>query len=77
MATRNSKKRRSLPKLSAPSLKNLPTPNLQKLPSPKDLMPNGDVLEWLEGKAKTMGDTGYRVAELSSEAQKVKKSVTK
>ena len=69
VAARNSKKRRSFP--------TLPTPNLKKLPSPKELMPKGDALGWIEGKAKTMGDASHRVAELSSEAQKIKKSIEK
>ena len=68
-AARNSKKRRSFP--------TLPTPSLKKLPSPKELMPKGDALGWIEGKAKTMGDASHRVAELSSEAQKIKKSIEK
>ena len=69
VAARNSKKRRSFP--------TLPTPNLKKLPSPKELMPKGDALGWIEGKAKTMGDAIHPVAELSSEAQKIKKSIEK
>lgn len=66
VAARNSKKRRSFPTL-----------NLKKLPSPKELMPKGDALGWIEGKAKTMGDASQRVAELSSDAQKIKKSIEK
>jgi hypothetical protein len=69
IAARSSSKRRSFPKL--------PTPNLKKLPSPKSMMPNGDALDWVESKAKTLGDAGYRVAALSSDAQKVKKGLKK
>jgi hypothetical protein len=52
---------------------NLPTPTLKKLPVPKK---RGSTVKWVEEKAKEVGDAGYRVAELTSEVEKVQKSFT-
>jgi hypothetical protein len=40
-------------------------------------LPSADTaLDWVEDKATTFGDAGYRVAKLSSQARNVKKSVS-
>jgi hypothetical protein len=37
--------------------------------------PDGSTIDWVEQKAKDVGDAGYRVAELASEARDVQKAV--
>jgi hypothetical protein len=38
--------------------------------------PDGSTIDWVESKAKGVGDAGYRVAELASEARDVQKAVS-
>jgi hypothetical protein len=38
--------------------------------------PDGSSIDWVEEKAKGVGDAGYKVAELASEARGVQKAVS-
>jgi hypothetical protein len=38
--------------------------------------PDGSTIDWIEEKAKGVGDAGYRVAELASEARGIQKTVS-
>jgi hypothetical protein len=42
-----------------------------------DLPKADDAIDWIEEKAKVLGDTGYKVAEASSQARSAKKAVSK
>lgn len=55
--------------LSAPALKK----SLKGISLPK---PDGSMIDWVEEKAKGVGDAGYRVAEMTSDARRVKKAVS-
>ncbi|MFL5970698.1 MAG: hypothetical protein ACJ74L_13970 [Gaiellaceae bacterium] len=71
-AARGSKRRG--PKLPRPKL-NLSRPSLPKSMSlPKS---GGSTAAWVGEKAKTLGDAGHRVADMSSDAAKVEKSLRK
>jgi len=50
----------------------MPKVNLSKV----DLPDAEDAIDWVEEKAKDVGDAGYRVAELSSQARNVRKMVS-
>lgn len=55
----------------------LPKPDLKKGLS-KVSMPKLDdsSIDWVEEKAKGLGDAGYRVAEMTAQARKVRKAVS-
>ena len=69
VAARNAKRSRSrLPRLKL----SLPRPKSMSLPKS-----GGSTVAWVGEKAKEVGDAGYRVADLTSEAAKVEKSLRK
>jgi hypothetical protein len=55
----------------------LPKPDLKKglksLPKPKL---DASSIDWVEEKAKSLGDASYRVAEMTDQARKVRKAVS-
>jgi hypothetical protein len=58
----------------------LPTPNLKRLPRPKSVsLPksHGSTAAWVGEKAKTLGDAGHRVADMTDQVAKVEKSLRK
>ena len=55
--------------LSAPALKK----SLKSINLPK---PDASMIDWVEEKAKGVGDAGYRVADMTSDARRVKKAVS-
>jgi hypothetical protein len=57
------------PKSGLKSLKGIDLSNID-LPKPEE------AIDWVEEKAKGVGDAGYRVAELSSQARSVRKAVS-
>jgi hypothetical protein len=77
-ASKNGSKGGLLPgdrrKLGLPSpksgLKSLKAIDMSKVDLPKP----DDAIDWIEEKAKGIGDAGYRVAELSSQARSLRKS---
>jgi hypothetical protein len=68
VAARNSKRG---PRLPRPKL-HLPRPKSVSLPKS-----GGSTIAWVGEKAKEVGDAGYRVADMTSEAAKVEKSLRK
>jgi hypothetical protein len=79
-ASRNGSKSGLLPgggrKLGLPSprsgLKSLKGIDMSKVDLPKP----DDAIDWVEEKAKGIGDAGYRVAELSSQARSLRKALS-
>ena len=53
-------------------LKSLKKIDLSKIDLPKP----EEAIDWVEEKAKGVGDAGYRVAELTSQARSVRKTVS-
>jgi len=75
------------PKLSLPRSKaglrkafgrsNMSVPDLKKALKGVNLpKPDGSMIDWVEEKAKGVGDAGYRVAEMTSQARRVQKAVS-
>jgi hypothetical protein len=62
---------KSLKKIDLPKV-DLPKVDLSKIDLPKP----DEAIDWVEEKAKDVGDAGYRVAELSSQARSVRKAVS-
>jgi hypothetical protein len=60
---------KALRKQALPALKK----GLDGIELPK---PDGSMIDWVEERAKNVGDTSYRVAELSSQARGVQKALT-
>jgi hypothetical protein len=50
----------------------LPKPDLKKVQMPKL---DAATIDWVEEKAKSLGDASYRVAEMTDQARKVRKAV--
>ena len=73
-----SKKGLSGAKSGLKSLKkiDLPKVDLAKRISKVDLPKPEEAIDWVEEKAKNVGDAGYRVAELSDQARGVRKMVS-
>jgi hypothetical protein len=59
---------RSLPSLPKPDLKE----GLKGMGLPQ---PDGPIVEWVEETAKGVGDAGYRVADMASQARRVQKAL--
>ena len=58
----------------------LPKPNLKRLPRPKSVsLPksHGSTAAWVGEKARALGDAGHRVSDMSSQAEKVEKTLRK
>ena len=61
-----------LPKLGS----HLPKPDLKKgMKNIKMPKLDADTIDWVEEKAKGLGDASYRVAEMTDQARKVRKAV--
>jgi hypothetical protein len=61
-----------LPKLGS----GLPKPDLKKgMKNIKMPKLDADTIDWVEEKAKGLGDASYRVAEMTDQARKVRKAV--
>ena len=89
-ASKNGSKSGLLPggrgKLGLPNpksgLKSLKGFDMPKIDMPKidvskvDLPTPEDAIDWVEEKAKGVGDAGYRVAELSSQARSLRKTLS-
>ena len=64
------------PKLSLPK-PSVSTSGLQKAMKNVDLPKlDASAIDWVEKKAKDVGDAGYRVAEMTSQAQRVRKALS-
>jgi hypothetical protein len=50
--------------------------DLSKAVKKVDLPKADDAIDWIEEKAKELGDAGYKVAEASSQARSAKKAVS-
>lgn len=74
-ASRKDRRRRRLPKPSV----TVPRPDLTKAKKALkkvDLPTADDAIDWVERRARVVGDTGHRVADATSQARTVKKAVT-
>jgi hypothetical protein len=55
----------------------MPKPDLKKGLKIIDLpKPDAAMIDWVEEKARGVGDVGYRVAELSSQARRMQKAMS-
>ena len=64
------------PKAGLKGLKGIDVPKPKIDMSKVDLPKAEDAIDWVEEKAKGIGDAGYRVAELSSQARSLRKMVS-